>query len=72
MTGHEFARALARHLGLPSLTEPESEQILELASVAAHSSERLAAPLCAFLAGRSGRSIGEVTAAARRVTGGER
>jgi hypothetical protein len=54
MTGEEFAQAVARELGLDALTEEEIGTLLKVASVAAHSSERLAAPLCTYLAGRAG------------------
>lgn len=69
MTGQEFAQALARELGQPELEDAEIGALLKLASVAAHSSERLAAPLCTFLAGRSGRPLGEVQAAVARLAG---
>jgi hypothetical protein len=67
MTGRDFAAALAAELGMDHLEEDQVEAILRLASVAAHSSERLAAPLCTFLAGASGRSLDEVMAAADAV-----
>jgi hypothetical protein len=68
MTGQEFAQQVAAELGLPPLTEEEIGALLKIASVAAHSSERLAAPLCTYLAGRAG--IAEVRAAVERVKGG--
>ena len=68
MTGEEFAQEVARELGLEPLTEQEIGTLLEVASVAAHSSERLAAPLCTYLAGRAG--VAEVTAAVERVRDG--
>jgi hypothetical protein len=67
VTGRDFAAALAQELGLGVLGEDEVEQLLALASTAAHSSERLAAPLCTFLAGRSGRPLAEVAEAADAV-----
>jgi hypothetical protein len=54
MTGEQFAQQVARELGLDPLTEDEIGALLKVASVAAHSSERLAAPLCTDLAGRAG------------------
>ena len=53
MTGEEFANAVARELGLEELSEEQIGALLKIASVAAHSSERLAAPLCTYLAGRT-------------------
>ena len=67
MTGEQFAQHVARELGLDPLTEEEIGTLLKIASVAAHSSERLAAPLCTFLAGRAG--IEEVRAAVERAAG---
>ena len=63
MDGHEFARDVAHALGVESLTEEDANALLAMAGVAAHSSERLAAPLCTYLAGRSGRSLEEARAA---------
>lgn len=65
MTGEEFAQAVARDLGLEPLSEEEIGTLLKVASVAAHSSERLAAPLCTYLAGRA--SIAEAQAAVARI-----
>ena len=67
MTGEQFAQAVAAELGLDPLTEDEIGTLLTLASTAAHSSERLAAPLCTYLAGRAG--IDAAVQAAERVLG---
>ena len=48
-------------------TPEEEEQLLELAAIAAHSSERPAAPLACWAAGKTGRSPGELRQIARRV-----
>ncbi len=45
----------------------QTEELLELASTAAHSSERAAAPLACWVAGRAGATIEEFHAAAGRV-----
>ena len=63
MTGHEFARQVALALGVETLSDDDANGILAMAGVAAHASERLAAPLCTYLAGRSGRSIEDARAA---------
>ena len=52
--GRAFAAAFARAVGLEPLTDDEAEEILALAGDAARASERLAAPLVAWLAGRAG------------------
>jgi hypothetical protein len=62
MDGHEFAREAALALGGEPLTDEEANALLAMAGVAAHASERLAAPLCTYLAGRSGRSLEDVRA----------
>ena len=67
MTGHEFAHDVAHALGVESLTDEEANEILAMAGVAAHASERVAAPLCAFLAGRSGRTLEDARAAVKLV-----
>ena len=43
--------------------------MLELAAVAAHSSERIAAPLACWIAGRVGLDLDEAIALAGRVNG---
>jgi Domain of unknown function (DUF6457) len=63
MDGHEFARDVAHALGVESLTPADANAVLAMAGTAAHASERLAAPLCTYLAGKSGRSLDDVRAA---------
>jgi hypothetical protein len=52
----EFANAIE--------SEPPDEdtvaQLLDLAATAAHASERIAAPIACYLAGRDGRSLAEL------------
>ncbi len=54
MTANEWIRAFADELGVPPPDEATVEQLLALAAVAAHQSERTAAPIACFLVGRSG------------------
>ena len=42
---------------------------LDLAAVAAHSSERIAAPIACWLGGKAGASLEELQAAAERIGG---
>ncbi len=70
MTVEEFLRALSDEVGAPAPTPAETEALLELASIAAHASERLAAPLACWMGGASGRSPEELLAAARRIAPG--
>lgn len=60
VTGDEWLTKLAAALGIPRPSPSEVEDLLALAGVAAHSSERTAAPLSTWLAGRSGLGVAEV------------
>ena len=67
MKPEEWVQGFAEKLGEAAPSEDEFNAVLELAAVAAHSSERTAAPLAAWLAGRSGRSLQEVQALAEGI-----
>lgn len=67
MTAQEFVTAFATAAGAPAPTEQEIAELLELAAVAAHSSERIAAPLCCYVAGLTGRPPAELLAVAKDV-----
>ena len=54
MTGYEWLDAFADHLGIERPEHAEIEALLDLAGVAAHSSERVAAPIACWLIGRAG------------------
>ncbi|HEX3359678.1 MAG TPA: DUF6457 domain-containing protein, partial [Solirubrobacterales bacterium] len=60
MTREEWLRAYCERIGVDPPTAEEEEQLLELAAVAAHSSERPAAPLACWAAGKTGRSPSEL------------
>jgi hypothetical protein len=68
-TGAEWIAAFAAELGVTPLTDAEVEALLDLAGVAAHASERLAAPLTCFLVGRAGMAPDEALARANRMVG---
>jgi hypothetical protein len=63
----EWITAFARELEVEPPTVEEADKLLELASTAAHASERPAAPLACWIAGRAGASIDECLRAAERV-----
>jgi hypothetical protein len=63
MNANEWITAFAAALGVEAPSADDIEALLDLAAVAAHSSERIAAPLACFLAGQAGVSVAE----ARRV-----
>lgn len=67
MTGPEWISAFAARLGVPAPDDDTIETLLELASVAAHSSERLAAPLACHLVGTAGISPADALAVAREM-----
>ncbi len=66
-TGTEWIGAFAAALGVPPPDDETAEVLLELAGVAAHASERLAAPLACWLVGRSGLTPGAALTVARDV-----
>jgi hypothetical protein len=71
MTGEQWIEVFAEAIGLSPPGQDQVDAILELAASAAHSSERTAAPVAAWLAGTSGKSLHEVNEAARRISGAE-
>jgi len=71
MTADEWTDAFARELGLSPPNRDQVRAILELAGTAAHSSERTAAPVAAWLAGTSGRALDELNEIAARLAGSE-
>jgi hypothetical protein len=60
MNAEEWIVQFARRLEAEPPTEEETGEILELAAIAAHASERIAAPLACYLAGRDGRPLSEL------------
>jgi hypothetical protein len=71
MTGEQWIEAFAEALGRSSPGQDEVDAILKLAATAAHASERTAAPVAAWLAGASGKSLEEVSEIAVRISGAE-
>jgi hypothetical protein len=67
MTRDEWIAAFAREAGVPGPSLQQIRELLELAGTAAHSSERTAAPLACWIAGRSELSLAELRAVAERV-----
>jgi hypothetical protein len=67
MTRDEWIEAFARVLGVDPPTPEQADKLLALAGTAAHSSERPAAPLACWVAGRAGASVEEFLAAAESV-----
>jgi hypothetical protein len=67
MTRDEWIDAFAREAGVERPSQQEIRELLELAGSAAHASERTAAPLACWIAGRSSISLQELCAIAERV-----
>ncbi len=53
-TGREWITAFAEQIGVDAPDDATIEVLLELAGVAAHGSERIAAPIACYLVGRAG------------------
>jgi Domain of unknown function (DUF6457) len=60
MTAREWIERLAAELGADPPSDEEFDAILELAAIAAHDSERVAAPVACWIGGASGRSLTEL------------
>jgi len=67
MTAEEWLAAFAEQIGAPAPNPDQMDEILRLAAIAAHSSERIAAPIACYLTGMAGRSLDEAIDAAERV-----
>jgi len=70
MKAQEWLVAFSAEIGTEAPDEEAMGELLELAATAAHSSERIAAPIACFMAGRDGRPLAELRAAADRVSEG--
>jgi hypothetical protein len=69
VNAREWIDGFAAEVGAEPPTDEEVEAILDLAAVAAHSSERIAAPVACWIGGATGASLAELRAAADRVGG---
>jgi hypothetical protein len=67
MNAKEWVTAFAERLGTEPPTAEEWGQLLDLAGVAAHSSERVAAPVSCWVVARAGISAEQALAAAREL-----
>jgi hypothetical protein len=67
VTRDEWIAAFAAEAGVERPSTEEVRELLELAGTAAHSSERTAAPLACWIAGRAGLSLEELRAIAERI-----
>ncbi len=67
MTGDEWIAAFAARLGVAPPDRETIETLLGLAGVAAHASERTAAPISCYLIGRAGIEPSEAAAIAATI-----
>jgi hypothetical protein len=67
MITDEWVARFASELAVEPPTEAEKSDLLALAGIAAHASERMAAPLSCWLVGRAGISIADALKTARRI-----
>ena len=67
MNAETWIEAFAAEASGAPPTETEIGKLLKLAAVAAHSSERIAAPLACWIAGREGLDLDEAIAVAERI-----
>jgi Domain of unknown function (DUF6457) len=64
MTAEEWIGTFADTIGVTAPSQEEMDEILRLAAVAAHASERIAAPIACYLVGASDRTLTEAREAA--------
>lgn len=69
MNAREWIDVFAAEIGADPPSNDEVKEILDLAAVAAHSSERIAAPVACWIGGKVGASLAELQAAAERIGG---
>jgi hypothetical protein len=69
MNANDWLAAYAEKLGVPAPTKDELKAVLDLAGEAAHSSQRIAAPVACWLAARAGVDLDEAMRLAREVEG---
>jgi hypothetical protein len=67
MLSREWLERFAEEAGATPPTDAEFIDVLRLAAAAAHGSERKAAPVATWLAGRTGRPVAELADLAERL-----
>jgi hypothetical protein len=67
MDREEWVKAFCQQIGVDPPSPEEVDELLRLAATAAHSSERPAAPLACWAAGRSGLAAAELQEIAERI-----
>lgn len=70
MDGGSWVRDYAEALGVPPPSDEDVDTILRLAAIAAHASERWAAPVSCWLAAQAGWTPADALRLAERMTDG--
>lgn len=70
MTADEWIAEFASQVGARAPDENTTAELLELAATAAHSSERIAAPIACYIAGVTGAPVSELRAMADEIGSG--
>ena len=68
MKAEEWVGSFADEIGTEPPDDALVRDLLELAATAAHASERTAAPIACYLAGRDGRTVTELNEIAERLS----
>lgn len=71
MNGREWISQFAGCLGLEAPDDQTIEKLLALAGIAAHASERTAAPIACYLVGRAGLDAEVARALAEQIEAGK-
>lgn len=71
MNAHEWITDFAQRLGVDPPDQATFDTLLEIAGVAAHASERTAAPVACYLVGQVDASVQGALALAEELAGGE-
>jgi hypothetical protein len=66
ISAQEWLLAYASRLGTATPSDDEVDELLALAGIAAHGSERTAAPVACWMAAKAGCRTGEALAIAKR------
>jgi hypothetical protein len=60
MTAAEWIQAFCDEIGIAAPSEEQADEVLRLAAIAAHASERTAAPIACWLGGSTGKPLAEL------------
>ena len=67
MDANTWLAAYAEKVGVPAPTKDELKTVLDLAGIAAHSSQRIAAPVATWMAGKAGLDLDEAIRLAQQL-----